>query len=85
MHAGTGQGKTAIAVGPHLHPSTKGKVTLMVSPLIALHDEMVRTFLNQFSDSYLAVARWTQSPVKMDSLPRLSIAVTADVLLINLR
>lgn len=41
VHAGTGQGKTAIAAGPHAHPSAKGKVTLMVSPLIALHDEMV--------------------------------------------
>ena len=41
VHAGTGQGKTAIAAGPHAHPSAKGKVTLMISPLIALHDEMV--------------------------------------------
>jgi ATP-dependent helicase YprA (DUF1998 family) len=41
VHAGTGMGKTGIAAGPHLHPSAKGKVTLMVSPLIALHDEMV--------------------------------------------
>lgn len=40
-HAGTGSGKTAIVAGPHLHPSSKGKVTLMVSPLIALHEEMV--------------------------------------------
>lgn len=41
VHAGTGLGKTAIAAGPHAHPSAKGKVTLMVSPLLALHDEMV--------------------------------------------
>ena|SRR5882762_750502 len=40
-HAGTGLGKTAIVAGPHMHPSSKGKVTLMVSPLIALHDEQV--------------------------------------------
>jgi ATP-dependent helicase YprA (DUF1998 family) len=41
VHAGTGSGKTGIAAGPHVHPKSKGKVTLMVSPLIALHDEQV--------------------------------------------
>lgn len=41
IHAGTGLGKTGVAAGPHVHPSSKGKVTIMVSPLIALHDEMV--------------------------------------------
>jgi superfamily II DNA helicase RecQ len=40
IHAGTGLGKTGVAAGPHVHPSAKGKVTIMVSPLIALHDEM---------------------------------------------
>jgi superfamily II DNA helicase RecQ len=42
VHAGTGSGKTAIAAGPHAHKSSIGKVTLMISPLIALHDEQVR-------------------------------------------
>jgi superfamily II DNA helicase RecQ len=41
VHAGTGSGKTGIAAGPHVHPSSKGKVTIMVSPLLALHDEQV--------------------------------------------
>jgi ATP-dependent helicase YprA (DUF1998 family) len=41
VHAGTGSGKTMIAAGPHAHPSSEGKVTLMISPLIALHDEQV--------------------------------------------
>ena len=41
VHAGTGFGKTAIAAGPHYHDSAKGGVTLMISPLIALHDEQV--------------------------------------------
>jgi len=40
-HSGTGSGKTAIVAGPHFHPSSEGKVTLLVSPLIALHDEQV--------------------------------------------
>lgn len=46
IHAGTGSGKTGIAAGPHVHPSSKGKVTLMVSPLIALHDEQVSSHLH---------------------------------------
>lgn len=41
VHAGTGSGKTGIAAGPHVHPSSKGKVTIVVSPLIALQEEQV--------------------------------------------
>ncbi|KAJ7654570.1 P-loop containing nucleoside triphosphate hydrolase protein [Mycena polygramma] len=48
LHAATGSGKTGIAAGPHLLPSSRGKVTLMVSPLLALHDEQVSTFQNEF-------------------------------------
>jgi superfamily II DNA helicase RecQ len=42
LHAATGAGKTGIAAGPHLLPSSQGKVTLVVSPLLSLHDEQVR-------------------------------------------
>lgn len=42
IHAGTGSGKTAIAAGPHAHEKMKGKVTFLISPLIALQDEQVR-------------------------------------------
>ncbi|KAJ7125766.1 hypothetical protein C8R43DRAFT_898148, partial [Mycena crocata] len=48
LHAATGSGKTGIAAGPHLLPSSKGKVTLMVSPLLSLHDEQVSTFRDEF-------------------------------------
>jgi superfamily II DNA helicase RecQ len=41
VHAGTGMGKTTIVAGPHAHESATGKVTLLISPLIALHDEQV--------------------------------------------
>lgn len=41
VHAKTGAGKTGVVAGPHLHPSSKGRVSIMVSPLLALHDEMV--------------------------------------------
>lgn len=41
LHAATSSGKTGIVAGPHLLPSSKGKVTLFVSPLIALHAEQV--------------------------------------------
>ncbi|KAJ7195049.1 P-loop containing nucleoside triphosphate hydrolase protein [Mycena pura] len=55
VHAGTGMGKTAIAAGPHAHPSSEGKVTLMISPLIALHDEQVQTFRDEFKLKAIAV------------------------------
>ncbi|KAH7906547.1 P-loop containing nucleoside triphosphate hydrolase protein [Hygrophoropsis aurantiaca] len=42
VHAGTGAGKTAIAAGPHVHPST-------------LHDEQVETFRTEFKLSATAV------------------------------
>ncbi|KAJ7038353.1 P-loop containing nucleoside triphosphate hydrolase protein [Mycena alexandri] len=62
VHAGTGMGKTTIAAGPHAHPSSAGKVTLMISPLIALHDEQkltsklqVETFRDEFKLKATAV------------------------------
>ncbi|KAL1674687.1 P-loop containing nucleoside triphosphate hydrolase protein [Schizophyllum commune] len=55
VHAGTGFGKTAIAAGPHFHESAKGGVTLMISPLIALHDEQVETFQTEFKLTATAV------------------------------
>ena len=45
LHAATGSGKTGIAAGPHLLPSSAGKVTLVVSPLLALQEEQVRVLL----------------------------------------
>jgi len=44
LHTATGVGKTGIAAGPHLLPSSKGKVMLFVSPLLALHDYQVGPF-----------------------------------------
>ncbi|KAJ7704750.1 P-loop containing nucleoside triphosphate hydrolase protein [Mycena metata] len=55
VHAGTGMGKTTIAAGPHAHPTSAGKVTLMISPLIALHDEQVETFRDEFKLKATAV------------------------------
>ncbi|KAF8210857.1 P-loop containing nucleoside triphosphate hydrolase protein [Mycena galopus ATCC 62051] len=55
VHAGTGSGKTAIAAGPHAHKSSEGKVMLMISPLIALHDEQVDTFREEFKLKAIAV------------------------------
>ncbi|THU92046.1 P-loop containing nucleoside triphosphate hydrolase protein, partial [Dendrothele bispora CBS 962.96] len=48
VHAGTGYGKTTIVAGPLLHPSSKEKITLLVSPLIALQNEQVKTFTETF-------------------------------------
>lgn len=41
LQAATGSGKTGIVAGPHLLPSSQGKVTLVVSPLLALENEQV--------------------------------------------
>ena len=41
VHAGTGFGKTVLAAGPFAHERTKGMVSFMVSPLIALQEEQV--------------------------------------------
>lgn len=43
IQAATGAGKTAIAAGPHLWESSKGKLTIVVSPLLVLEEEMVKT------------------------------------------
>ncbi|KAF7372275.1 ATP-dependent DNA helicase Q-like 3 [Mycena venus] len=48
LHTATGAGKTGIAAGPHLLPSSQGKVTLVVSPLLSLHHEQVATFKDEF-------------------------------------
>ncbi|KAJ7487291.1 P-loop containing nucleoside triphosphate hydrolase protein, partial [Mycena galericulata] len=55
LHAATGAGKTGIAAGPHLLPSSKGKVTLLVSPLLSLHEEQVETFKNEFGLKAVAI------------------------------
>lgn len=55
IHAATGSGKTGIAAGPHLLPSSKGKTTIMVSPLLALQDEQVQTFKDEFNLSAIAI------------------------------
>ncbi len=43
VHAATGFGETAIAAGPHVHEKSKGRFTLMVSPLISLQEDQVCT------------------------------------------
>ncbi|KAH9940489.1 P-loop containing nucleoside triphosphate hydrolase protein [Epithele typhae] len=48
VQAPTGAGKTALAAGPHVWPAFANKVTLMVSPLMALEEEMVDTFRDDF-------------------------------------
>ena len=46
VHAGTGSGKTTIAAGPHaMVDKSKGMVTFMVSPLLALQEEQVSQYV----------------------------------------
>ncbi|EMD37426.1 hypothetical protein CERSUDRAFT_29423, partial [Gelatoporia subvermispora B] len=55
IQAATGSGKTAIAAGAHLWDGAKGKITIMVCPLLALEEEMVNTFRNEFGLSAVAL------------------------------
>lgn len=41
IQAATGAGKTAIPAGPFVWPNNEDKIVLMVSPLLALEEEMV--------------------------------------------
>lgn len=55
VHAHTGAGKTAIVAAPHAHPSSKGKITFLVSPLIALQDEQAETFRDKYNLMAIAI------------------------------
>jgi hypothetical protein len=47
--AATGMGKTAVAAGPYALPKNERRVTIMISPLIGLQNEMVcQSFINLF-------------------------------------
>ncbi|KAG8707114.1 hypothetical protein FRC08_000685 [Ceratobasidium sp. 394] len=64
VHASTGSGKTAIAVGPHVVPAMKGMVTLFVALLLTLHTEMVKTFESKFKLKAVAVNSLIQKGTK---------------------
>lgn len=76
IQAPTGFGKTAIAAGPHLWPSSKGKITLVISPLLALEEEMVETFRTDFGLQAIAVnsnnggCSWSMAKVSYTISPR---------------
>ncbi|EIW77928.1 P-loop containing nucleoside triphosphate hydrolase protein [Coniophora puteana RWD-64-598 SS2] len=55
-HAATGLGKTFVAAAPYALNRNKDKVTIIVSPLIALQDEMVKTFEDEFGLPAVAVS-----------------------------
>ncbi|KAH9886956.1 P-loop containing nucleoside triphosphate hydrolase protein [Cubamyces lactineus] len=55
IQAPTGAGKTAVAAGPHVWASSRGKTSIMVCPLLALEDEMVETFKTDFGLRAVAI------------------------------
>ncbi|OSD06943.1 P-loop containing nucleoside triphosphate hydrolase protein [Trametes coccinea BRFM310] len=55
IQASTGAGKTAIAAGPHLWPASRGRITIMVCPLLVLEHEMVETFKMEFGLRAVAI------------------------------
>ncbi|KLO06253.1 P-loop containing nucleoside triphosphate hydrolase protein, partial [Schizopora paradoxa] len=54
-HAATGLGKTLIAAAPFALEKNRTQVTIMVSPLIALQNEMVETFKTAYGVSAIAI------------------------------
>ncbi|KAG9123823.1 hypothetical protein FRC07_013843 [Ceratobasidium sp. 392] len=48
VHVGTGRGKTAVAAGPFVLAENAQKLSIVVSPLVALQEEMKETFKNTF-------------------------------------
>lgn len=54
--AATGQGKTGAAAAPYALEKNADKVTLMVSPLIVLQNEMVKTFRDEFGLPAVAIS-----------------------------
>ncbi|KLO09018.1 P-loop containing nucleoside triphosphate hydrolase protein [Schizopora paradoxa] len=54
-HAATGLGKTFIAAAPFLLERNKTRVTIMVSPLVALQNEMVETFKKEYGVTAIAI------------------------------
>lgn len=62
IQAPTGAGKTAIAAGPHVWPTMKGRITIMISPLLALETEMVKIPIPRCHESRLnTIFRWIHS------------------------
>ena len=55
VHAKTGAGKTVIAAGPLTHPKAKGRVSILVSPLIALQNEQAQNFLEEYKLRAVAI------------------------------
>lgn len=55
IHARTGIGKTAVVAAPYAFKQNKHRVTIFVSPLIALQEEMVETFREEYKLSAIAV------------------------------
>ena len=74
IQAATGSGKTAIAAGPHVWPTSAGKTTIMVCPLLALEEEMVVMF---HSYSCARVSDSTQVETFRDDFGLTAVAVNS--------
>ncbi|QRV91157.1 DEAD/DEAH box helicase [Ceratobasidium sp. AG-Ba] len=48
IHVGTGRGKTAVVAAPHVLDENREKITVLVSPLIALQSEMEISFEDKY-------------------------------------
>ncbi|KAG9123572.1 hypothetical protein FRC07_014689 [Ceratobasidium sp. 392] len=55
VHAGTGKGKTAVAAAPYVLDQNCQKITIVVSPLLALQEDMADSFSRKFHISAIAL------------------------------
>ena len=61
--AATGMGKTAITTGPYVLPKNVKRVTVMISPLIRLQNEMVgQQLISVFISHYLSCSECSRLP-----------------------
>lgn len=64
IHARTGLGKTTVVAAPYAFPENAKRKTIFVSPLIALQEEMVDTFREEYGLAALAVNSAREKPLE---------------------
>ncbi|KAG9083791.1 hypothetical protein FS749_005737 [Ceratobasidium sp. UAMH 11750] len=69
VHVGTGSGKTAVVAAPFALPQNQKKITIFVSPLMALESEMAKTFSEKHHVPAVVI-NGTLSPSKLTQVIR---------------
>ncbi|EJD47859.1 P-loop containing nucleoside triphosphate hydrolase protein [Auricularia subglabra TFB-10046 SS5] len=64
IHARTGLGKTAVVAAPYAFAQNAKRKTIFVSPLIALQEEMIETFRDDYGLSAIAIHSGMDRPLR---------------------